>query len=71
MAEFDFPTKLIKFTKMTMRRVKCRENVNSDLSEVFYTEQGLRQGNYLACILFNVALEKAVGDSNVSTRYYF
>jgi sorting nexin-29 len=29
---------------------------------------GLRQGDSLACLLFNIALEKVIGDSGIHTR---
>lgn len=41
--------------------------LGSNVSESFQTTNGLRQGDALACILFNIALEKAVKDSGINT----
>ena len=67
MVEFNIPKKIINLVRMTLKNVKCRIKVMSQLSEPFYTEQGLRQGDSLSCLLFNLALEKAVRDSELNT----
>ena len=38
------------------------------LSRSFTTRTGLRQGDSLSCLLFNLALEKAIRDSQINTR---
>jgi sorting nexin-29 len=48
--------------------MQCEDS--EQLSEQFVTQKGLRQGDALACLLFNIALEKAVRDSGIETRYY-
>lgn len=68
MSEFGIPPKLTNLVKMTLRSVKCRIKIMSDVSEVFYTERGLRQGDSLSCILFNIALEKVIRDSGLNYR---
>jgi hypothetical protein len=40
-------------------------NIQSGLSESLFTRNGLRQGDALTCLLFNVALEKAIRDSRI------
>ena len=40
----------------------------SDTSKVFYTQKGLRHGDSLACIIFKIAVEKVVRDSNINSR---
>jgi sorting nexin-29 len=40
--------------------------VQNELSESFYIQSGLRQGDVLACILFNIALEKIIRDANIN-----
>lgn len=67
MREFKIPTKLVNLTGMTFKTVKCRIKIMSHLSEPFYTEKGLRQGDSLSCLLFNLALEKAVRDAEINT----
>ena len=41
--------------------------VEGKLSGPFATTKGLRQGDGLACLLFNLALERAIRDSRVET----
>jgi sorting nexin-29 len=68
MEEFLIPKKLINLTKATLRNIKCRVKIRNQLSELFTTERGLRQGDALACLLFNVALELAIRKSGIETR---
>jgi len=60
MEEFGFPNKLINLTKMAMEGVKYQVRVDNTISEVFGVETGLKQGDALSQLLFNIALEKAV-----------
>jgi sorting nexin-29 len=68
MTEFGIPTKLINVTKATLNKVKCRVRIQKNLSEQFVTQKGLQQGNVLACLLFNIALEKVVRHSGIERR---
>jgi hypothetical protein len=68
MEEFEIPNKLINLTRATLKRVRCRVKIQKDLSDPFITERGLRQGDTLACLLFNIALEKVVRDSGIERR---
>jgi sorting nexin-29 len=67
MEEFNIPIKLINLVKLTMSNVECRVRIQEDLSEPLKTLNGLRQGDALACMLFNMALEKAIRDAGVQT----
>lgn len=60
MKEFKFPQKLIKLTKMTLENSRSQVKVQGSLSRSFRTEEGLRQGDPLSPVLFNLVLEKAV-----------
>jgi hypothetical protein len=42
--------------------------IQSHLSESLNVKNGLRQSDALACLLFNIALEKVVHESNIQTR---
>jgi hypothetical protein len=58
MEEFAILTKLINLSRaMLKKRVKCRIKLQGQLSEPFFTQRGLRQGDALPCLLFNIALE--------------
>lgn len=50
------PIKLISLIRMTMMKVKCMVRVQGMTSESFYTYKELRQGDCLACLLFNLVL---------------
>ena len=52
---------------MTMTNVICQERVDGKLSGPFGTTKALRQGDGLVCLLFNLALERAIRDSRVET----
>ena len=67
MSSFGIPAKLIRLVRMTMINVTCQVRVVGKLSGPFATTKGLRQGNGLACLLFNMALERAIRDSRVET----
>jgi sorting nexin-29 len=60
MEEFRFLKKLINLTKLAMEGVKYQVRVDNIMLEVFNVETGLKQGDALSSLLFNIALEKAV-----------
>lgn len=69
MIELEIPEKLVNLAKMTLNGVKCKIKLGTNLSECFFfTEKGLKQGDSLSCLLFNIALEKAIRDSGIQTR---
>jgi hypothetical protein len=65
MLHLRIPGKLIRLTKMTMKTVQCSAKIQNDISEQFETNKGLRQGDALACLLFNVLLEKVTRDAGI------
>jgi sorting nexin-29 len=58
MSEFNIPNKLIRIIRMTMENTKSQVRIQSDLSDPIIAKKGLRQGDSLAFLLFNLALEK-------------
>jgi hypothetical protein len=60
MYEFGFSKKLIALTKMYMEIMKYRVRTQNVTSETFTVETGLKQGDTLSPVLFNLALEKVV-----------
>jgi hypothetical protein len=60
MEEFGFPKKLINLTKATLTDTKCKVLIQNITSEPFDITTGLRQGDKLSTILFNLALEKVI-----------
>jgi hypothetical protein len=65
MSELNFPTKLIRLTKATLTIVTCCVKIQNDCSETFETRQGLRQGDVLSTLLFNVVLKVIVRRANL------
>jgi sorting nexin-29 len=68
MMELGIPSKLIRLVKTTMTNVQCSVQIQSHLSDPIPTACGVRQGDTLACLLFNTALEKVIRDSRIQTR---
>jgi hypothetical protein len=60
MKEFGIPTKLINLTKTTLSETLHKIKIQNKLSECFITNRGIRQGDSLSTLLFNIALEKVM-----------
>ena len=64
MMEFGVLRKLIRLVKPT-----CNAQSGSSLTcQSQYLPHGVRQGDALACLLFNIALEKVIRDWGIQTR---
>jgi hypothetical protein len=62
------PKELIHLVKATMKDMKCQIKIQGALSEPLNIRNGIRQGYALACLLFNIALEKVIRDANINIR---
>ena len=60
MAEFGIPNKLINLTKMTLKVTNNQVKIQNKLTEQFSTHNGIRQGDSLSTLLFNIGLEKII-----------
>jgi hypothetical protein len=58
--EFGIPKKLVKKKKIYLTETYIRVRVGNNLSEMFPIMNGLKQGDALSPLLFNVALEYAI-----------
>ena len=67
MHDNGFPDKLTRLVKATMDRVMCVVRVSGTLSSPFESRRGLRQGDGLSCLLFNIALEGVIRRSGINT----
>ena len=67
MEEFGIPSKLISLIKLTLRGANSRVRIRNKLSDAFDIEEGLRQGDPLATLLFNLILEAAVRAMDMDT----
>ena len=60
MKEFGIPSKLISLIKLTLGGANSRVRIRNQLSDTIDIEEGLRQGDTLATLLFNLILEASV-----------
>ena len=67
MHEFGFPDKLTRLIKATLNQVRCYVRVGGTLSSPFESRRGLRQGDGLSCLLFNIVLEGVVRRAAIET----
>jgi sorting nexin-29 len=67
MDEFGIPGKLTRTVRATMENTSSSIRVQTPLSDPSDVTNGLRQGDALACLLFNVVLQKATNDSRIQT----
>jgi len=58
--EFGIPRKLVSLVKMILSEIFSRVRVGKNVSDIFPTSNGLRQGDALSPLLFNFALEYAI-----------
>jgi len=56
--KFGFPRKLIRLTKLCMENTQYTVRVDKTMSTPFTVNTGLKQGDTLSPILFNLVLEK-------------
>ncbi|XP_066906670.1 uncharacterized protein [Halyomorpha halys] len=59
------PPKLVRLIGITLDEVKYSVRIQGDLLPEFEPRSGVRQGDGLACLLFNLALEKVIRDSGI------
>ena len=68
MDENGFPGKLIRLIKMTMDGARCCVKISGAESDSFDSRQGLRQGDGISCLCFNIALEGVVRRAGFNIR---
>jgi sorting nexin-29 len=68
MKEVQIPKKLIALVLTTLKNSKCEIKIQNNLSKPMEIRNGLQQGDALACLLFNIALEKVIRDANIHTK---
>lgn len=69
----QIPRKLIRLIRMTLQDTINMVKVNGELSRKFIVRSGLRQGDPLSAVLFNLALESTIRTSGInrqSTLYH-
>lgn len=68
MEEFGFPKKLIAMSKLTLTQVTSQVQIRGIKSDAFETIDGVRQGDPLATLFFNVILEKCIRRTTINTN---
>jgi hypothetical protein len=66
MAEFGIPSKLISLTKMTLEITCNKVKIQNKLSDSFMTNTGMKQGDSLSTVLFNIILEIVLREIHVN-----
>jgi len=64
----DKPDKFVRITKATIRIDVCKVQIQGNLSENFEANTVLRQWDDLECLIFNIALEKAIRAAETDNR---
>jgi hypothetical protein len=65
---FGIPTKLVKLVSATMEGAKACVKIQNDLADHSEVKRGLKQGDGLALILFNIFLEYAIRQLSVDVN---
>jgi sorting nexin-29 len=60
MEEFSLPGKLRRLVEITLQNARCNVKTENGISDPFITRKGLRKCYALACMLFNISLDKAL-----------
>jgi sorting nexin-29 len=60
MKEFGIPIKLVRLIKMTIENTNSKVKIQGKLTPSFETMIGLRQGDSLSTLLFNLCMEKII-----------
>jgi len=68
MLELGMPPKLVRLTQAMMEGITAKCKIQNELSESFHIRNGLRQGDALACVLFDITLEKIIREANINQR---
>jgi len=65
MREFNFPQKLIKLVEISIMETFIKVKLGSSQTEPILVKSGLRQGDSMSPVLFNIVLEKVIRAMNV------
>ncbi|PNF23609.1 hypothetical protein B7P43_G04761 [Cryptotermes secundus] len=68
MEEMHIPRKLIALLRAPMRKNQYQIKFQNILSSPIITRNGVRQGDSLACLLFDITLEEVVRDAGINTK---
>jgi hypothetical protein len=66
MKEFGIPMKLVRLVKMNLANTNSKVKIQGKLSPSFETTIGLRQGDSLSTLLFNLCMEKIIRNIRIN-----
>jgi hypothetical protein len=58
--QLDIPKKLIELIKMTLNQTRAKVRIRNRMGEVFHYNMGVKQGDGLSTVLFNIALHGTI-----------
>ena len=64
--EFGIPMKVVRLIKMCLTETYSRVRVGKNLSDIFRTRNGLKEGDDMSPLLSNFALEYAISRVQVN-----
>lgn len=67
--ELGVPAKLVRLIQLTHLDTNARVRVQNTLTDAFQVNQGLKQGDGLAPMLFNLALEAVIRKTSIQRNY--
>ncbi|XP_060518453.1 uncharacterized protein LOC132697176 [Cylas formicarius] len=65
MEELGFPKKLIRLTQICINGAKNKVRIGQELSDIFEVNNGLKQGDAISPLLFNISLEYVVRKAEI------
>ena len=66
MKEFGIPMKLVRLVRMTLTNTNSKVKIQGKLSPSSETTIGLRQGDLLSTLLFNLCMEKIIRNDRIN-----
>lgn len=70
MAETGIPKKLVNITRVCVNGSRSRIRIGDVLADPFEVNRGLRQGDAISPILFNIALDKVIRTAEISVKLF-
>jgi len=67
MKEFGIPNKLVRLTKMAIENTNSKVKIQGKLTPSFETTTGMRQGDALSTLLFNLCMEMIIRNIRINT----